>query len=96
MVSCDESRAPFVVLLLPEKEHDKRWRSEVKRSAQALPGPDPATLHRNVAAHIVDVIDATLLPPFPFYLLLDSPSRGSAPSKAQPLANRILDRGKLL
>ena len=51
------------LLFLPEKDHDKRWRSEVKRSAQSLPGPDPATLHRNVAAHIVDVIDATLLAP---------------------------------
>ena len=50
------------LLSLPEKDHDKRWRRGVKRSAQAPPGPDPATLHRNVAAHFVDVIDATLLP----------------------------------
>ena len=46
----------------------------MKRSAQALPGPDPATLHRNVEAHIVDVIDATLLPP-------DIP-RGPSPKSA--------------
>ena len=54
------------LLLLPEKEHDKRWRSGVQRAAQALPGPDPGTLHCNVAAHIVDVIDATLLPSLTF------------------------------
>ena len=57
------------LLFLPEKDHDKRWRRGVKRSAQALPGPDPAPLHRNVAAHIVDVIDATLLPALDFPIL---------------------------